>query len=425
MLDIKVIRDNPEQIQENCRNRHVDVDISRLLELDAEVKAARQEIDVFRTERNANADALKNTEDKKGADAQELIARGKELKTKIATLEDGIESTAAELQTLLMQVPNLTHPDSPLGKDDSENKELRVVGERPQFDFKPKDHVTIGEEKDLIDFERAAEASGSGFYYLKNESALLELGLVNYAVNVCRNEGFKPMITPDLARQEVLEGTGFNPRGDETQIYTVEGQDLSLVATAEITVAGYYRNHTFKKGELDEPKKIVAMSHCFRTEAGAYGRESKGLYRVHQFTKVEMFVFCKPEESARMHDELLAAEEKIMQGLEIPYRVVDICTGDLGGPAYRKYDLEAWMPFRDDWGEVTSTSNCTDYQSRRLNIKYENDEGKKELVHTLNGTAIVGSRVPICILENFQQKDGSIDIPQALHPYMFGVQKIS
>lgn len=425
MLDIKIIRESADQIQENTRNRKVDVDISRLLELDSQVKTSRQEIDVLRTERNSNADKLKNTEDKQSAEAQELIARGKELKEKIAQLEVSIESTASELQKLLMYVPNLTHPDSPLGKDDTENKELRVVGEPTRFDFEPKDHVTIGEEKDLIDFERAAEASGSGFYYLKNESALMELGLVNYAVDVCRREGFEPMITPDLARQDVLEGTGFNPRGDETQIYTVEGQDLSLVATAEITVAGYYRNHLFKKGELDQPKRIVALSHCFRTEAGAYGRESKGLYRVHQFTKVEMFVFCKPEDSERMHEEIREVEEKIMQGLEIPYRIVDICTGDLGGPAYRKYDLEAWMPFKNDWGEVTSTSNCTDYQSRRLNIKYETDEGKKELVHTLNGTAIVGSRVPICILENFQNADGSIDIPQALQPYMFGVQKIS
>jgi seryl-tRNA synthetase len=425
MLDIKFIRENAEAVQENAKNRHVDVDVARLLQLDEQVKTARQEIDTFRTERNSNAEELKNTADKKSGPAHELIARGKELKAKIAELEEGIEKEAAELRTMLMAVPNMTHPDSPLGKDDSENKELRVVGEKLSFDFEPKDHVTIGEEKDLIDFERGADVAGSGFYYLKNESALLELALVNYAMDVCSSEGFEPMITPDVARPEVLEGTGFNPRGDETQIYNLEGQDLSLIATAEISVAGYFKDHVFKRGELDEPKKIVALSHCFRTEAGSYGRESKGLYRVHQFTKVEMFVFCKPEDNERMHEELLAVEEKIMQGLELPYRVVDICTGDLGGPAYRKYDLEAWMPFRNDWGEITSTSNCTDYQARRLNTKFENDKGKKELVHTLNGTAVVGSRVPITILENNQNADGSIDIPQALHPYMFGVTKIA
>lgn len=425
MLDITIIRENPEGVQENAQNRHVQVDVNRVLELDEKVKKARQDIDLLRAERNSNADALKNTADKQSTEAQEYIARGKELKIKIAELEENIEKEATELQQLLMQIPNMTHPDSPLGKDDTQNKELRVVGAPTTFDFEPKDHVTIGEEKNLIDFERGAITAGSGFYYLKNESALMELALVNYAMNVCRGEGFEPMITPDLARHEVLEGTGFNPRGDETQIYTIDGQDLSLIATSEISVAGYYKDHLFEKGELDTPKKIVALSHCFRTEAGSYGRESKGLYRVHQFTKVEMFVYCKPEDSEEQHQELLRIEEKIMQGLDIPYRVVDICTGDMGGPAYRKYDIEAWMPFKNDWGEVTSTSNCTDYQARRLNTKFVNDEGKKELVHTLNGTAIVGSRVPIAILENFQKKDGSIEIPEALHPYMFGVTKIA
>lgn len=425
MLNIKTIRENSDTVQENAQNRHVQVDVNRVLELDEKVKKARQEIDLLRAERNSNAEKLKNTADKKSVEAQESIARGKELKIKIAELEENIEKEAAELQQLLMQIPNMTHPDSPLGKDDTQNKELRIVGTPTTFDFEPKDHVTIGEEKNLIDFERAAITAGSGFYYLKNESALMELALVNYAMDICRTEGFEPMITPDLARHEVLEGTGFNPRGDETQIYTIDGQDLSLIATSEISVAGYYKDHLFEKGELDTPKKIVALSHCFRTEAGSYGRESKGLYRVHQFTKVEMFVYCQPDDSEEQHQELLRIEEKIMQGLGIPYRVVDICTGDMGGPAYRKYDIEAWMPFKNDWGEVTSTSNCTDYQARRLNTKFVNDEGKKELVHTLNGTAIVGSRVPIAILENFQKKDGSIEIPKALHPYMFGVTKIA
>ncbi len=248
--------------------------------------------------------------------------------------------------------------------------------------------------------------------------------MVNYAVAVASGEGFELMITPDLAYKSVLEGTGFNPRGDETQIYNIEGTELSLIATSEISVAGYFQKHIFEKDALEKPKKVVAISHCFRTEAGAYGRESKGLYRVHQFTKVEMFIFCKPEDSASMHEELLRVEEKIMQGLELPYRVVDICTGDLGGPAYRKYDIEAWMPFRNDYGEVTSTSNCTDYQSRRLKIKYVTDEGKKEFVHTLNGTAIVTSRIPIALLENNQQKDGSIKIPKVLYPYMMGITEI-
>jgi seryl-tRNA synthetase len=320
----------------------------------------------------------------------------------------------------MMQIPNLTHPDTPIGKDDSENKEISRWGESTQFDFEPKDHVTLGTTLGTLDFEAGATVAGRGFYYLKNDAALLELALTNYAMDVCIQAGFTPMITPDLARREILEGTGFNPRGAETQIYNIENTDLSLIATAEIPVAGYYRDHTFAAGELDQPKKIVALSHCFRTEAGAYGRESKGLYRVHQFTKVEMFIFCKPEQSAELHEELRTIEERIMQGLKLPYRVVDICTGDMGAAAYRKYDLEAWMPFRNDWGEVTSTSNCTDFQARRLNIKYIDANGDKQLVHTLNGTAAAMSRTPLAIMENYQQADGSIAWPEVLTKYRIG-----
>ena len=220
-----------------------------------------------------------------------------------------------------------------------------------------------------------------------------------------------------------MDGTGFNPKGNEDQIYQVEGEDLSLIATAEITMGGYLANTILKEEELD--KKFVAISHCFRKEAGAYGKESRGLYRVHQFTKVEMFMYCKPENSEKLHEEIKEIEKEIYSELEIPFRVVDICTGDLGGPAYRKYDLEAWMPMKNDWGEITSCSNCTDYQARRLNIKYKTKDGKTEFVHTLNGTAIASSRTPLAILENFQQKDGSIAIPKVLQPYMNGVKVIS
>ncbi|HLD21780.1 MAG TPA: serine--tRNA ligase [Patescibacteria group bacterium] len=416
MLDIHFIRKNPELVQKNAEKRGVHVNIQELLHIDAQLRHHIQLIDQHRAKRNAISEKLQIT---KGKDAQ-LVQQGKELKDAIVELESEQKKLYTAFSALLLQIPNMTHPDVPTGKDDSENVEITRHKEPTHFDFSPKDHVTLGQELDILDFERGAKVAGRGFYYLKNDAVLLELALIQYAFNIACTEGFSPMITPDAAYKEVLQGTGFNPRGNETQIYNIENTDLSLIATAEITVAGYYQNHVFKKGELDQPKKIVALSHCFRTEAGSYGRESHGLYRVHQFTKVEMFIFCKPEQSEKMHQHLLATEEKIAQGLELPYRVVDICTGDMGGPAYRKYDLEAWMPFRNNWGEITSTSNCTDYQARRLNIKYIDEQGKKEYVHTLNGTAVALSRFPLAILENYQQKDGSIQIPTILCPYMFG-----
>ena len=416
MLDIEIIKNDPEGIKRNALNRGIKVNIERILELDEHIRNHKKRADDLRSKRNSLSKDKNITDEK--------IAEVKKIKNELSILDNELSELNTEYHDLMMQVPNITHPDTPLGKDDTENKEIKKFKEPTQFDFEPKNHLELGKKHDLLDFERGAEVTGSGFYFLKNESALLELALINYAMDSCLTEGFKPMLTPDLARRSVLSGTGYNPRGKETQIYNIEDTDLSLIATSEITLSGYYQNHTFKKGELDTPKKIVALSHCFRTEAGSYGRESKGLYRVHQFSKVEMFVYCKAEDSTKMHEELLQIEEKIMQGLNIPYRVVDICTGDLGGPAYKKYDIEAWMPFKNDWGEVTSTSNCTDYQARNLNIKYENDKDKKEYVHMLNGTAIVSSRVPICILENFQQKDGSIKIPNVLHPYMFGKTEI-
>lgn len=421
MLDIHFIRQNPEFVQQNADKRGIHVNIEELLHADEEVRNRIHEIDQFRAERNQIAEQMKQS---KGGNP-DLVEQGKQVKQKIAALEEELSGIQNRFSELMLQIPNMTHADSPFGKDDSENVEIKRCGEPTPFDFTPRDHIELGTTLDLLDFERGADVAGSGFYYLKNEAVQLELALIQYAMNTAIAEGFTPMITPDLAYKSVLTGTGFNPRGKETQIYNIENEELSLIATAEITVAGYYQNHVFAQGELDKPLKIIALSHCFRTEAGAYGRESRGLYRVHQFTKVEMFVFCRPEDSEAQHQHLLDMEEKIMQGLGIPYRVVDICTGDLGGPAYRKYDVEAWMPFKNDWGEVTSTSNCTDYQARRLHTKYIDAEGKKQYVHTLNGTAIALSRLPIAILENYQQPDGSIQIPERLRPYMNNMAQIS
>lgn len=421
MIDIAYIREHADEVQKNCIARRTTVDITALLQADDKMRTATHSLDALRAEKNINAEAIQKVPKEEKA---QYIEKGKKIKEDLAALEEQMEAARTQYLELIMQVPNLTHPSSPAGLDDSQNVEISRFKEPTQFGFTPKTHVELGKDLDLLDFETAAEVSGRGFYYLKNEAALLELALVNYAMAVCRKHGYMPMITPDLARNEVLLGAGYQPRGNETQIYTIENTELSLIATAEITVAGYYRNHTFAVGEFEQPKKIVALSHCFRTEAGAYGKESRGLYRVHQFTKVEMFVYCKPEDSAAIHEEIRAIEEEIVQGLGIPYHVVDICTGDLGGPAYRKYDLEAWMPFRNDWGEITSASNCTDFQARRLNVKYETADGKKAYVHTLNGTAAALSRLPIALIENYQNADGSITIPEILRPYMGGIEKI-
>jgi seryl-tRNA synthetase len=303
-----------------------------------------------------------------------------------------------------------------VGKEDKENLEVARFGEPTRFDFKPLDHVELGQSLKIIDFDTATKVAGTKFYYLMNEGVFLELGLVRYALDILQKHGFTPFITPDIAKEEILDGIGFNPRGAESNVYALEGEPCCLIGTAEISLGGYYQGEILAKDKL--PIKMAGLSHCFRREAGAAGQFSKGLYRVHQFTKLEMFAYTLPSESDAMHKELRGIEEEVFCGLGIPFRVVDTCTGDLGAPAYRKWDLEAWMPGRNggEWGEVTSTSNCTDYQARRLNIRYKDEKGNR-FVHMLNGTAIAVSRAIIAILENFQQADGTVLIPPALVPY--------
>jgi len=320
----------------------------------------------------------------------------------------------------------MSHPSAPVGTTAEDNKVIRTWGEPRKFDFPAKDHVVLAEELALVDFEAGSKVAGQKFYFLKNDAVLLELALVQFAMSMLIKEGYTPIITPDVARNEVLEGIGFIPRGPETQIYSLENTDLCLIATAEITLGGMHQDQILD--ELQLPIKYVGLSHCFRTEAGAPGRDTRGLYRVHQFTKVEMFAFCAPDQSEGIHEELLRIEESIFQGLGLPYQVIDTCTGDLGGPAYRKYDLEAWMPGRGkegEYGEVTSTSNCTDYQARRLNIRYK-VPGQKgtRFVHTLNGTAVAVSRAILAILENNQLPDGSVLVPEVLRPIV-GKDRIS
>ena len=369
----------------------------------------------MQAKKNNNAAAMKGKLPQEERD--KLIEEGRKIKEEINSLEKQVSVLEEELDKAGRQIPNMAHPDAPVGKEDKDNLEIKRVGEPTKFDFEPKDHVQLGESLDLIDFDRGTKVSGVKFYYLKNEAVFLEQALIMYALNILRKHGFTPFITPDVAKEEILSGIGFNPRGNESNVYTLEDEGTCLVATAEITLGGYHSGEIIPKDKL--PLMYCGLSHCFRREAGAAGQFSKGLYRVHQFSKLEMFVYCTPEESDKLHEKLRLIEEEIFTGLEIPFRVVDTCTGDLGAPAYRKWDLEAWMPGRNggEWGEVTSTSNCTDYQSRRLNVKYKDTDGKNKYVHMLNGTAVALSRAMVAVMENYQTREGEIRIPKALIPY--------
>lgn len=419
MIDIKILRENPQMVKENCKARRSAVDIDEVLKVDAEYTEKLQTAEKIRAQRNAIAEQTKA-----GKPSEENIQKGKELKEKLAEVEEELKTLETQRDLLLKSIPNLTHEEVPDGESDDDNKVIKQVGEVKQIS-QPKDHVKIAEQHDLIDFERGAKVAGAKFYFLKNKLAILEQALIKYAIDFMVKEGYEFISTPDLAKEEVLVGKGFMPRGPEKQVYYVEESDLALIGTAEITMLGYHMNETFEAEAL--PKKYVAFSHCFRTESGSYGRESYGLYRVHQFSKIEMFAFAMPEQSEALHLEFLALEEKFWASLGIPYQVVDCAKGDLGASDYRRYDIEAWMWGRNEgkgaYGEVTSTSNCIDYQSRNLNIKFKSKEGDKGLTHTLNGTVVATPRALIAILENFQQEDGSVVMPEVLVPYC-GFDKI-
>jgi seryl-tRNA synthetase len=421
MLDPHFVSENQEAVKENCRRRNVVDHVSQVVHYYGSRKALLQQTQNLQELQNKISKQIPTEKDPTAK--QTLIQEGKRLRGEVANLEVQLKEVEEKLRYFLLLIPNMTHPDAPVGKEAKDNKVIRTWGEPRQFDFKPKDHVALMEALDLVDFEAGASVAGQKFYFLKNEAVLLELALVQYAMQTLIAAGYTPIITPDVARVEVLEGIGFIPRDpdpEKRQIYSIADSDLCLIATAEITLGGMRRDHVFD--ELDLPKKYVGLSHCFRTEAGAPGRDTRGLYRVHQFTKVEMFAFTAPDQSESVHQELLHIEEKIFQGLGLPYQVIDTCTGDLGGPAYRKYDLEAWMPGRGqggEYGEVTSTSNCTDYQARRLNVRYK-VPGQKgtRFVHTLNGTAVAVTRAMLAIVENYQQADSSVIVPEVLRPWV-------
>ncbi|HRV24427.1 MAG TPA: serine--tRNA ligase, partial [Sphaerochaeta sp.] len=399
MIDLRELKSRYDEIITNIKNRSMKIDLDAIIALQDQRSSLLQEVESLRYERNENAQKMKGKLDQETR--ARLIEEGKNLKAKIAETEERFNRVEQEYLLLGRQIPNYAHPSAPVGKEDTDNLILKRVGTPPTFTFKPLDHVELGEKLDLIDFEAGTKVTGPKFYFLKNEAVILQMALERYALDILIKHGFAPYITPDIAKEEILEGIGFNPRGPESNIYTLEGTGTALVGTAEITLGGYHAEEILDINRL--PIKMAGLSHCFRREAGSAGQFSKGLYRVHQFSKVEMFIYCLPEESDAIHEQLLAIEEEIFSGLGLAYQVVDTCTGDLGAPAYRKFDIEAWMPGRGEngeYGEVTSTSNCTDYQSRSLRVRYKDADGQNQYVHTLNGTAVATSRAIVAILEN-------------------------
>ena len=449
MLDLKLLRDEPQRLVENLEHRRAQIfddlpssadgwakaTVDRIVALDARYRDVLAEGEQVRHDQKATSEAMRDVgklpKQEQAAARAPLVDRGRQLRDRERELTTEAEKLQAERDDAYGRLPNLTHPESPHGHTDDDHRELRKWGTPRDFaaeGFEPKDHLALAEALDIVDFAAGAKVAGQKFYYLKHGAVLLDLALQRFAIDIAQKHGFALHITPDLARVDMLQGLGFNPRGESPQPYSVENSDLCLVGTAEITLGGMLADSIVEPSEL--PLLLCGLSHCFRTEAGAAGQESRGLYRVHQFTKVELFAFVEGDlaVSETMHARFLDIEEEIFQSLELPYRVLDIASGDLGGPAYRKYDIEAWMPGRGAYGEVTSTSNCTDYQARRLRIRHrtydaDGNKGKNRFCHMLNGTAVATSRALVAIFENFQQADGSIAIPKVLQPYA-GIERI-
>ncbi|MCD6232220.1 serine--tRNA ligase [Candidatus Aerophobetes bacterium] len=419
MLDIKLIRENPSKIKEGCQKKRIEADIDKLLEVDRRRRELLREVEDLRAKRNDVSNSIPRVSEE---EKEELISQMKKITVKIKKIEPELKKLEKEFTELMFQLPNMPLDDVPEGKDESENQVIRVWGEPQKFCFKPKNHLEIGRDLDLIDTERAAKVSGSRFGYLKNKAVLLEFALINFAFDILVKEGFTPLIPPVLLKEKAMRAMGYLERGEE-EIYRTDRDNMYLVGTSEQSVGPMHMNEIFSLEEL--PRRYVAFSTCFRREAGSYGKDTRGIMRVHQFDKVEMFSFCEPSKSKGEHSYLLSMEEKIVQALKIPYRVVKMCTGDLGNPAAAKYDIECWMPGENQYRETHSTSNCTDFQARRLNIRFRGEKkGELEYVHTLNGTALAIGRTIIAILENYQREDGSIEIPLVLRPYMGGNTKI-
>jgi len=411
MIDPNVLRADPEALRLSLRRRGLDIDVDTLMDLDREARRTRQ---LAEEARAAQKDAGREIAGLAGAEKEAAIVRAGELAERYKELEKEADELAANFDALWATVPNLVDPTAAEGITDADNEEIKRIGAEPQFGFPHLDFADLGKSLDVIDMERGAKVSGSRFGYLKGQAVLLEFGLVRYAFDRLIAAGFTPMVPPVLVREQALYGTGFFP-GDREQVYAVPEDDLFLVGTSEVSLAAYHTDEILAADDL--PLRYAGFSTCFRREAGTYGKDTQGLFRVHQFDKVEMFVFCTPEESADEHERLLAIEESIVGGLDIPYRVVNVAAGDLGSSAAKKYDIEAWFPSQGTYREVTSCSNTTDYQARRLKIRVRTDDGNR-ILHTLNGTAVAVGRMILAILENFQTEEGVVEMPETLVPYL-------
>ncbi|MCX6720057.1 MAG: serine--tRNA ligase [Candidatus Staskawiczbacteria bacterium] len=408
MLDINFIRENVEKVKLACLNKNSNVDVDRVLELDRVKRELMTEIETLKSEQNKIS--------RGGAENKEIFAQAKEIKQKIKEIEPELEKVSLELKTLLLSLPNIPFDDMPVGKDDSGNVVLRKVGGTPKWIFsKPKDYMELGENLDLIDTERAGKVAGSRFGYIKGDLALLEFALINLVMDTVKKERFIPILPPIMLKNQMARGTGYFEATDEKEAYFLPEDDMYLAGTAEQPLVAMHADEVLDEKVL--PLRYVGFSTCFRREAGSYGKDTKGILRVHQFDKLEMVIFSKQEDSKKEHELLLSIEEKLMKALGLPYQVINICTGDLGRPAAKKYDIETWLPSEDKYRETHSTSNCTDFQARRLNIRYKDKNNKMQFVHTLNGTAFAIGRILLMIMENYQQKDGSIKVPKALQKY--------
>lgn len=407
MLDVNFIRENPQKVKDACKNKNANVDVDRVLELDKKKRELMTEIETLKAEQNKIS--------RGGTENQAIFAQAKEIKGKIKEMEPELENVSEELKISLLQLPNIPFDDVPVGKDDSQNVVMRQVGKPAKFNFEKKDYMVLGESLDLIDTERAGKVAGARFGYMKGDLALLEFALINLVMDTVKKEKFVPVIPPVMLKNQMARGTGYFEAVDEKEAYYLPADDMYLAGTSEQSLVSMHADETLD--EKDLPLRYVGFSTCFRREAGSYGKDTRGILRVHQFDKLEMVIFSRTEDSKKEHELILSIEEKLMKALGLPYQVINICTGDLGRPAAKKYDIETWLPSEDKYRETHSSSNCTDFQARRLNIRYKDKNNKMQFVNTLNGTAFAIGRILIMIMENYQQKDGSIKVPKVLQKY--------
>lgn len=422
MLDIRYIKENPDTVKENMRNRQADFSIvDTLLAVEEKKRGLEKQIEDANRERNENAAKLQSLKDKRSSEAQDIIEKGKKLKEQLQTIEEIYAPLEKEYEALMLRIPNITDPTMPIGKSSDENVEIKVVGKRREFTFPIKDHVTLGTELDVIDIARSTKVSGSRFYYLKNEAVLLEFAIIMHLTNKLIKKGFTPMIPPILVKEKAMIGTGYFPM-EADQVYTIESDNvedanqLFLSGTGEVPTVSYHAGEILDESRL--PLRYFAFSPCFRSEVGSWGKDVRGIKRVHQFDKLEMVVFSHPDRSKQILEELLAINEEFLQDLELPYHILNMCSGDVGYPTYKKYDVEVFIPSQNEYCETMSTSNIDAFQARRLNIKYRKADGTTDYIHTLNSTAAAMPRILIAILETYQQQDGTVKVPDVLFPYM-------